>query len=282
MKTISAAFATSDHVNLHYLEAGAGRVLLFIPGWSQTATMFRPLIDDLSRDHRVVAIDMRGHGESTKPSHGYRIARLAKDLSEFLASSDFTDVTLIGHSMGCAVIWSFLELHDTKNISRLVFIDQAPVVTAWPGWSENEKALSGALHDAGSLFEAVSALSGPDGPAVTAEYVRNRLFTRNFPAAGLDWVVSENLKLPRDHAARLLLELAAHDWRDAIRRITLPTMIFAGRASIFHPASQEWIARQIPGACIEIFDEDEGGSHFMWLENPAKFTCLLRNFLCAA
>jgi non-heme chloroperoxidase len=281
MKTKSGAFPTSDHVDLHYLEAGAGRVLLFIPGWSQTATMFRPLIDDLAADHRVVAIDMRGHGESAKPSHGYRIARLAKDLAEFLASRDFTDLTLIGHSMGCAVIWSFLELHDAKNISRLVFIDQAPVVTAWPDWSENEKAMCGALHDAGSLFDAVCALSGPDGPAVTADYVRNRLFTKNFPATGLEWIISENLKLPRDHAARLLLELAAHDWRDAIRRISLPTMVFGGRASIFHPASQEWIARQIPGARVEIFDEDEGGGHFMWLENPVKFTRLLRNFLHA-
>lgn len=280
MKMASRTFRTSDAVDLHYLEAGAGRVLLLVPGWSQTATMFQPLIDDLSRDHRVLAIDMRGHGESAKSLHGYRIARLAKDLSEFLTHSTFTDVTLIGHSMGCAVIWSLLELEETKNISRLVFIDQAPVVTAWPDWSENEKAVCGSLHSAGSIFDAVGALSGPDGVAVTADYVRNRLFTKNFPQARVEWVISENLKLPRTHAARLLLELAAHDWRDAIRRITLPTMIFGGRASIFNPASQEWIARQIPGARVEIFEEHEGGSHFMWLENPEKFTGRLRRFLC--
>lgn len=281
MKTASRTFQTSDAVNLHYLEAGAGRVLLLIPGWSQTAAMFQGLIDDLSRDHKVVAIDMRGHGQSAKPSHGYRIARLAKDLYEFLVHSNLTDVTLIGHSMGCAVIWSYLELNDAKNISRLVFIDQAPVVTAWPDWSESEKAICGALHSAGSIFDAVSALSGPDGVAVTANYVRNQLFTKNFPQARVEWIISENLKLPRVPAARLLLELAAHDWRDAIRRITLPTMIFGGRASIFNPASQEWIARQIPGASIVVFEAHEGGSHFMWLENPQKFTRLLRKFLYA-
>lgn len=148
-------------------------------------------------------------------------------------------------------------------------------MTAWPDWSENKKAICGALYDAGSLFDAVSALSGPEGPRVTAYYVRNRRFTRNVPVADIEWVVSENFKLPCEHAARLLLELAAQ----TIRRVALPTMIFGGRASIFHPASQEWIARQIPKARVEFFDEDEGGGHFILLEQPAKFMRLLRSFL---
>ena len=37
------------------------------------------------------------------------------------------------------------------------------------------------------------------------------------------------------------------------------------------PTIQQWIADQIPGARVEIFEAEEGGSHFMWLENPAKF-----------
>lgn len=85
-----------------------------------------------------------------------------------------------------------------------------------------------------------------------------------------------NLKLPREYAARLPLELAAQ----TIRRVALPTMIFGGRASIFHPVSQEWIARQIPKARVELFDADEGCGHFILLEQPAKFMRLLRGFLC--
>lgn len=279
MTIASKSFVTSDNVNLHYLEAGAGRILLLIPGWSQTARMFQAVIEDLSRDHKVVAIDMRGHGESDKPPHGYRIARLAKDLSEFLSHAGFKDVTLIGHSMGCAVIWSYLELNGAETISRLVFIDQAPVVTAWPQWSDDEKALCGALHTPDSLFQAVTQLSGPDGAGVTANYIRRSLFTENCPGEILEMALSENLKMPRQSAAKLLLELAIHDWRDMIKRITLPTMIFGARGSIFDPRSQEWIASQIPGARVEIFEKDEGGSHFMWMENPTKFQSLLRGFL---
>lgn len=279
MVAVLKTFVTSDNVRLRYLEAGTGRVLVLVPGWSQTARMFQDLIDDLSQDHRVIAIDMRGHGESDKPAHGYRIARLAQDLAEFLQQQGLSDVTLIGHSMGCAVIWNYLELQGADRVSRLVIIDQAPAVTAWPEWSDDEKAECGALHSPESLFQAVTALSGPNGADVTAEYIRESLFSKQCPEETLAWVTSENLKMPRDKAAKLLLDLATHDWRDVISRITLPTMIFGARASIFHPGSQEWIARQIPGARVEIFEADEGGSHFMWMENPAKFHASLRGFL---
>ena len=282
MTATPGKFVTSDNVALHYLEAGAGRVLVLIPGWSQTADMFRCVIDDLSRDHKVIAIDMRGHGKSDKPLHGYRIARFARDLAEFLQSFAFDEVGLVGHSMGCAVIWSYLELNDSQNISRLVLIDQAPVVTAWPGWSDEQKAICGSLHSSETLFQAVAALSGANGAKVSADYIRDSLFTKNYPEPMLDWVIAENLKFPRQAAAQLLLELAVHDWRDAIRRIKLPTMIFGGRASIFDPKSQEWIARQIPGAIVDIFEADEGGSHFMWMENPARFLSLLRGFLSSS
>ena len=118
-------FTTSDGVRLAYLEAGAGKMLLFVPGWSQTAAMFAPLLQDLSQDHLTIAIDMRGHGRSDKPAHGYRLARFAADLAEWIDRHAADKITLIGHSMGCSVIWSYLEQYGDSRIARLVLIDQA-------------------------------------------------------------------------------------------------------------------------------------------------------------
>jgi pimeloyl-ACP methyl ester carboxylesterase len=87
--------------------------------------------------------------------------------------------------------------------------------------------------------------------------------------------------MPRRHAADLLIDHVAHDWSDAIGRIRLPTLVIGGRRSIFSAESQEWIAAQIPGARLRIFDEDEGGSHFMFLENPGGFNEEVRSFLAA-
>ncbi|MGH6902926.1 MAG: alpha/beta fold hydrolase [Geminicoccaceae bacterium] len=68
---------TSDGVGLYYLEAGSGKPILMIPGWSQTAEQFKHQITGLSDRYRVIAVDMRGHGESDKPEFGYKISRLA-------------------------------------------------------------------------------------------------------------------------------------------------------------------------------------------------------------
>lgn len=274
-------FTTGDGVRLAYLEAGAGKTLLFMPGWSQTAAMFAPLTQDLSRDHTTLALDMRGHGRSDKPAHGYRLSRLAADLAEFVDRLKLKDITLVGHSMGCAVIWSYLEQYGDSGLSRLVLIDQAPVVTAWPNWTEADIRIAGCLHTPQSLFEAVAMLNGPQAEEATADYIRHQLVTSACPPETVETMLRENLLFPRAYAAKLLLELAVHDWRDAIARIRLPTLVVGAEASIFHPDSQRWIARHIPNARLCVFSQAEGGSHFMWLENPAKLLAELRAFLDA-
>ena len=65
---------TNDGVTLRYDEAGSGKPLVCIPGWSQTAAQWKHQVSGLSDRYRVIAVDMRGHGESTKPDHGYTMA----------------------------------------------------------------------------------------------------------------------------------------------------------------------------------------------------------------
>ena len=52
-------------------------------------------------------------------------------------------------------------------------------------------------------------------------------------------------------------------------------------ASIFSAASQRWIAEVVPGAEIDIFEADQGGSHFMFHENPGRFNARVSAFLTA-
>jgi non-heme chloroperoxidase len=272
-------FKTSDGAVLNYIEAGKGKPLVMIPGWSQTAAMYKHQIAAFSTTHRVIAVDMRGHGDSSKPPSGYRIARLSRDLHEFLEGMRLNDVILAGHSMGCSVIWSYWDQYGGERLSKLVLIDEAPAVVYWPGWSDEQKKLAGAVFDPKGLFDTCASLAGPDGVQTTAGLVNGLFFTKNFSQAEKDWVLLENLKMPRESAARLLSDHCVQDWRDTIPRINIPTIVFGGTGSFFTPASQEWIHRQIPGSLVEIFTTEEGGSHFMFMENPAKFNRLLAEFL---
>ena len=271
-------FTTNDGVKLHYLEAGSGNPLVLIPGWSQSAMEFKYQLAGLSDKYHVYALDMRGHGESAKPDYGYRIQRLSGDVHEFLVANNLGRVTLAGHSMGCAVIWSYWDQYGSDRLLKLILIDQMPMMTSNPAWSPQVQEDAGAIFDGKSLFEIVNALAGPDGVKTTEGLIRS-MFTRQYPMDAVNWVIQENLKFPREYAARLLFDHATNDWRDLIPMLNIPTLVVGGKKSLVPWKSQIWIGKQINGAKTEIFEENEGGAHYMFMENPEKFNRLVRNFM---
>ena len=125
----------------------------------------------------------------------------------------------------------------------------------------------------------IAQLTGPEGIQISMDYISGSFFTASISSEVVRWVIDENLKFPRHLAAHLLVDVYAQDWRDILPRITLPTLIVGGEASLFNPQSQRWNASQIPRARLELFTEEEGGSHFMWLENPQRFNALIRDFI---
>jgi non-heme chloroperoxidase len=268
---------TNDGVRLRYIEAGAGRPLVLVHGWSQAAELFQFQIDGLADRYQVIAYDQRGHGASDKPAFGYRIARLAQDLHELLAALDLHGVAALGHSMGCAVLWCYWDLFGSERLAKLVLVDQPPFLTANPAWSPAEREAAGATTTAEERVAAANRLAGSIGEAL----IRERIETMT--TAALDptvkaWIIEHNLKMPRA-AAALFLNHGGQDWRDVIPRITLPTLIIGGRASPISWRSQAWIRERIPDSHLEVFEEDEGGGHFPFVENPAKFNRLVADFL---
>jgi len=101
---------TSDGVELSLLEAGSGSPLMMLPGWSQTAAMFRHQLKGLSDRYRVIALDWRGHGHSQKVAHGYRLSRFAMDLHEVIEALNLESVAVLSHSMGNGVLWCHRDL----------------------------------------------------------------------------------------------------------------------------------------------------------------------------
>lgn len=269
---------TSDNVTLRYIEAGTGPPLVMLHGWSQSAALFKHQLEALAERYRVIAPNMRGHGNSEKPNHGNRVSRLAADLHDVIEALDLPSVSLLGHSMGCAVIWSYWELFRAKRIAKIVLVDEPPVVVANPGWSAEERWTAGGIMEPDDLYRFADRLSGPDGADATREMIFS-MVTPAMPEAEKNWLLDVNLQFPRALAARLLINNATQDWRDTIPTITVPTLVISGRASQVPWQSQQWIHRQIEGSRFEIFEREEGGSHFMFLEAPAKFNAIVGTFL---
>ncbi len=103
--------------------------------------------------------------------------------------------------------------------------------------------------------------------------------TRNCPEDVKEWIIQRSSRMARKDVATLLLNHGCQDWRDIIPRIALPTLVIAGRVSLIPWKSVAWIAKQIPGAQMEIFEENEGGNHFMFVENPTKFNQIVSTFV---
>ncbi|MFA0810367.1 alpha/beta fold hydrolase [Microbulbifer epialgicus] len=272
------AFITSDGVTLRYLQAGSGPTLLILHGWSQGAALFKHQLAGLSDHLRVVALDMRGHGLSDKPSHGYRIARLAKDLQELITDLRPDPLYLLGHSAGVSVIWNYLEMFGDGLVSKLVFIDEPAALLADPGWSEKQCLDAGAIFTPDGLYQFTNQLIGPNGERATRDILMS-MVTPAMTSQQREELIAVNLQFPRALAARLFIDNVTRDWRDFIPRIAKPTLIAFGRASPHPVECQQWIHKQIRGSRLEIIDAIDGGSHFLFLEAASRFNGILRDFL---
>lgn len=272
--------AVSDGTELAVIEAGEGRPLLMLPGWSQTAEGFAAQIEAFAAGRRVIALDHRGHGTSAKPDHGYSVHRLAKDLHDVITALGLDRPDALGHSMGCSVIWAHHALFaGEQDLGRLILVDEAPAPTAQPYWDERTRLEAGCLMPSAEALSGFIAVVREARTAETTVEVIRGMFTARMPADDLLRIAAGNLDLPREHAATLLWDHATIDWRPEISRLRHETLVIGAEASIFSARSQEWIAEQIPCARCVIFGADEGGSHFMFHENPGRFNDEVLAFL---
>jgi pimeloyl-ACP methyl ester carboxylesterase len=214
---------TDDEVSLRYTVHGAGRPVVFAHGWQGAADPSRPAAEALGGERRAVRCDRRGHGRSHDARSSWTAHRLAYALGQLLEQLALTDAVLVGHSMGCSVIWAYLELFGAARLERLLLVDHSPAMVADPVWDERTVAWTGAIFTDRQMH---ALMSQPRRPRVArGDGARDR------------------------------------------RRDGDPSRL-AGRTSVVPWTDAEWIAHKIPGARLEIFELDEGGSDLLALENP--------------
>jgi pimeloyl-ACP methyl ester carboxylesterase len=274
------SFQTNDGVRVSYLEGGekTKKPLVILPGWSQSANVFQFVLDGLCEKYHVYVLDHRGHGESEKPASGYRISRLAKDFEDFLVAHNLKNIYALGHSMGCAVIWCYIELFGQESFSRLVLNDQRAATLRDSEWTPGHVADMGATVSPEELYRMKHALTGKDSRGATRKRLQD-MTSKCLPARTFDWLLEENLKMPRDYAAQLLYNNWVNDWSDVIGRIRIPTLIIGGKGSSTPWECLLWQHKVIDGSRLEIFEENEGGSHFIFVENPEKYLNVVCDFL---
>ncbi|MCT1356375.1 alpha/beta fold hydrolase [Rothia kristinae] len=265
---------TSDGVRLSYTDEGAGRPVVMIHGWTFSGRFFDGVALELARGHRVIRLDLRGHGRSESPDHGYRMSRLSADLHELLEALDLREATLIGWSLGCPIIWGLLESFGSARVAQAVYIDQTPAqyrTADWP-WAHaqcwDDAALAGlqaaiAADPAGQDREQVPTIlqrepTERERELFLAEMGRCRPEVRNA-------VMQNHTRL---------------DWRDVIPHLSVPALVRVARRNVvFDWRGPHWVAEHLPDARERIFEDSR---HALFLDEPQAFVEAVREFLAEA
>lgn len=257
-KEKSGTFRTSDGVTLHLVEAGSGRAIVFIPGWTMAADIFEPQISALSSKYHVIAIDPRSHGDSGKPSEGNDLARHAADIKEMIDGLKLTNVVLAGWSNGVADVLSYVDRYGTANVGAIVLIDGFVKVNG-PDMMTSMNALLQSFQSDRAKF--------------TDRFVRS-MYKSKVSDQYIDHVKQQSMKTPMNTAVvEMFNVISKGDFTSVLARVDKPLLYVC---EPFLESQGKLVQQNVPNARIEIM-KDAG--HALFVDEPQKFNDLVASFV---
>jgi microsomal epoxide hydrolase len=240
--------------------------LVFIPGWSAGADVWRWQIEAFARDRRVIAFDPRSQGESSKIGTGNTPETRADDLHALLAARHVTRPILIGWSQGVQDVAAYVSRFGNAGLAGIVLVDStiakgAKTVAATP-------EAAAATLDRLFLYQTrqEAYLRGMFG-FIISKPQRNGV---------IDALVATGLKTPSSiGTAMLVADLYGADRSRALDKVNAPVLVVAAANSPDRDAQRE-MAAQIPGARFHVIDD---ASHAVFLDQPEAFRAVLSEFL---
>ncbi|MFA0832437.1 MAG: alpha/beta fold hydrolase [Methanobacterium formicicum] len=266
------------NLNLNYLKSGSGHPVVLIHGMSSDHTVWEGLIPLLKEDYETIALDLRGHGHSSKTGTPYSIELFAEDVYLFLKSQNIDQAHFIGHSMGGLILQELTVQHPEK-FKSLTLISSFSCID--PPLREVLINLRDILTVEGyeAFFDECLEIAN------TPEFVRkNRdLFSKIRDENARVCSVSSIINTIN---ACLGVELCSNDKlrrqlnpADSNKDIRTPTLVIAGDEDVFTPIHHGMrIHECIPNSQMKII---AGGCHNLLVEKPVETYLVIKRFLDA-
>ncbi len=248
----------SDGVEIAFEDTGQGEpaLVLIHPAFSNRSH-FAPLVAHLAERHRVIALDLRGHGESGVPRDGFRIADFAQDVLAVCREARVERAVLCGHSMGGAVALTAAAL-DPGVAAGVALLD-ASVLFPEPLRRQ-------------ALETLVPALEGPHWLEALRGYFGARMFGPFDPPELQPRIMEELAAVPPHMAAPVMRDVFSRDFSDELAAARCPLLFVHARV----PADLERLKQLRPDAIVASV---AGSGHFVVLVVPEQVSAMLDRFL---
>lgn len=243
-----------DGAHLYYEVHGEGPVVLLTHGYSATSQMWRGQVEAVSKAHKLVTWDMRGHGRSDSPGDPalYSEAHTVADMAALLDAVGAETAIVGGLSLGGYMSLAFHRAHP-ERVRALLIIDTGPGYKndeAREGWNRN------ALRTAERYeTDGLSALAGGSAERRLAEHAS-----------------AKGLAL----AARGMLTQRDAGVISSLPDIRVPAIVIVGSEDAPFLAASDYMASKIPGARKAVID---GAGHAANIDRPEAFNAALMEFL---
>ena len=243
---------------LHYLEQGSGKPIICFHSTPASAEFYRPQLEHFGKNYRVIAVDLRGHGESEKPRGEYRISAFLEDYVELFEKLELEDFVLVGCSVG-GIVAQLYALEHGERLRGLVLIGSP---------------CSRRGRDVAGFHKAVTEKGWE---SVVRDLVDKQLHP-TAPRDVKEWAVKEYLKTPlyvRQQEEEALLAEIHHTER--VRDIRVPALLVAGESEEREIYEQmEFMSNHLPDAEWHVV---KNAAHVPNFERPAEFNSIMRGFL---
>ena len=266
--------ALPDGETLAYIEMGnpAGPAVVLIHGYTDSARDWVPMLPYLSKTFRLILVDIRGHGQSSKPECCYTRLDFAYDIKLLLDGLSVQKADLVGHSLGSIIAQTFAEYWPERT-GRVVLISSTGGMP--PG--ARKKPQFDFAAEIRKLKEPIEAdspfmIAWWDSPTpVDPDFIRRE----RQDAAGIPlrvWLAVLDQALSADHLYA--------DLQSTLPRLQAPTLLIWGsKDPIMEKAVRKTLSDALPAAQVEIFD---GLGHNPFWEQPARVARVIDDFLNGA
>lgn len=251
-------FQSSDGIRLHYMEAGKGHTIIFIPGWTMPARIWLPQIRHFSKKYHAVAFDPRSQGDSDVARSGHTPERRAQDIKELLEQFKDDSFVLVGWSLGVNEALAYIKLFGEEKLKAVALVDNAVIDNPTPQASQFLQQFR-------------------ENRNMAAYWFVRSMFRTKQDSAYLNELTQASLKTPLEAAFDLLTKIYPGSvWQSVIRKTNLP-ILYA--ATTRYRSQAEILKTLKPASRIEIF---ENSGHALFIDEPDRFNGLLQEFLTEA